>query len=87
MENNQQEIPLDCLIYIANNFSISVDEIIYYGEKVLRQEVQVINEPLLQKVKLLDELDDLQRNSIYVLIDTAIANKRLKEALSNAMSI
>jgi hypothetical protein len=57
------------------------------GEKVLRQEVQVINEPLLQKVKLLDELDDLQRNSIYVLIDTAIANKRLKEALSNAMSI
>jgi hypothetical protein len=42
--------------------------------------------PLLQKVKLLDELDDLQRNSIYVLIDTAIANKRLKEALSNAMS-
>lgn len=50
-------------------------------------EVHSENEPLLIKVRLLEELDEVQKNSICNMIDTAIANKRLKEALSNAMSI
>ena len=49
--------------------------------------VQAVNESFLQKVRLLEELDEVQKNSICNMIDTAIANKRLKEALSNAMSI
>jgi len=35
----------------------------------------------------LEELDEVQKSSICNMIDTAIANKRLKEALSNAMSL
>ena len=41
----------------------------------------------LEKVRLLGELDEVQKISICNMIDTAIANKSLKEALSNAMSI
>lgn len=33
MENNQQDIPVDCLVHIAKNFHMAVDDIIYYGEK------------------------------------------------------
>lgn len=50
-------------------------------------EVHSINESLLQKVKLLDKLDEVQKSSICTYIDTAIANKRMKDALNNAMSI
>lgn len=50
-------------------------------------EVNSVNEPLLQKVRLLEELDETQKNSICNMIDTAIANKRLREALNNAMNI
>ena len=32
MENNQQEIPVDRLIYIAKHFGMSIDDIIYYNE-------------------------------------------------------
>ncbi len=33
MENNQQEIPVDRLIYTVKHFGISVDDIIFYNEK------------------------------------------------------
>jgi transcriptional regulator with XRE-family HTH domain len=33
MEINQQEIPVDCLIQIAKNFGMSVDDVIFFDEK------------------------------------------------------
>ena len=42
-----------------------------------------VNELLLQSVRLLEELDEMQKNSTSNMIDVTVANKRLKEALSN----
>jgi hypothetical protein len=61
--------------------------LIFFKPKNYNTEVHAVNESFLQKVRLLEELDEVQKNSICNMIDTAIANKRLKEALSNAMSI
>jgi hypothetical protein len=66
---------------------LETDVVQFFESKKNGQEVHSVNEPLLQKVKLLDELDEVQKNSICNMIDTAIANKRLKQALSNAMNI
>ena len=52
-----------------------------------KSELHSVKESLLQKVKLLDELNYLQKKFISNLIDTAIANKHLKAALSIAMSL
>ena len=41
----------------------------------------------MKKVKRLDKLDDVQKNATSNIIDTAIANKQMKQALSNAMSL
>jgi hypothetical protein len=40
----------------------------------------------LQKVKILEKLDELHKGSSANKIDTTIANKRPKEAFNNAMS-
>jgi len=33
MKNNQQDIPVDKLVFVAKNFGISVDDIIFFNEK------------------------------------------------------
>lgn len=66
---------------------LEVDIIAFFEAKNGNTDVNTINESLLQKVKLLDELDEVQKTSICNMIDTAIANKRMKQALSNAMNI
>lgn len=85
IETGKSDPTMNILQRIANVLDIDVVE--FFEAKNNGTEVHTINEPLLQKVRLLEELDEVQKNSICNMIDTAIANKRLKEALSNAMSI
>ena len=66
---------------------LEIDVVSFFEAKNSHTEIQTINEPLLQKVKLLEELDEAQKSAICSMIDTAIANKRLKQALSNAMNL
>jgi transcriptional regulator with XRE-family HTH domain len=42
---------------------------------------------LIEKVRLLEQLDDKNRTSIYTLIDTAINNKKLRDSLSSALNL
>jgi transcriptional regulator with XRE-family HTH domain len=85
IETGKSDPTMNSLQRIATVLEIDVVE--FFEAKNNSADVHTINEPLLQKVKLLDELDELQKNSICNMIDTAIANKRMKQALSNAMSI
>ncbi|MCO5236074.1 MAG: helix-turn-helix domain-containing protein [Chitinophagaceae bacterium] len=85
IETGKSDPTMNILQRIANVLDVNVVE--FFEAKNNGTEVHTVNEPLLQKVRLLEELDEVQRNSICNMIDTAIANKRLKEALSNAMNI
>lgn len=85
IETGKSDPTMNILQRIAS--VLEIDIVQFFEVNKNEQDIHTINEPLLQKVKLLDELDELQRNSICNMIDTAIANKRLKQALSNAMSI
>lgn len=85
IETGKSDPTINILQRIANVLDINVVE--FFEAKNNGIKVHTVNEPLLQKVRLLEELDELQKSSICNMIDTAIANKRLKQALSNAMSI
>ena len=85
IETGKSDPTMNIIQRIAAVLDINVVE--FFEAKNNGTEVHSVNEPLLQKVRLLEELDELQKSSICNMIDTAIANKRLKQALSNAMSI
>lgn len=85
IETGKSDPRMNILQRIANVLDINVVE--FFEAKNNDTEVHTVNEPLLQKVRLLEELDEVQKNSICNMIDTVIANKRLKQALSNAMNI
>ena len=45
-----------------------------------------INLSILEKVKLIDSLEEQEKNNLLGIIDMAIAKKRLKDNLSNLLS-
>lgn len=85
IETGKSDPTMNILQRIAAVLEINVVE--FFEADRNDTEVHSVNEPLLQKVRLLEELDETQKRSICNMIDTAIANKRLKEALSKAMNI
>ena len=48
--------------------------------------VEDINIPLLEKVKLIDQLEESEKNAILKIIDVAISKQKLKDNLSGLIS-
>ena len=82
MENNQQEIPVDCLIQIARNFGMSVDDVIYFDEKNgVPNEVSLSDKVTLEQLQLINELDTEEKGLLLKLIETFVSKKRFKDYL------
>lgn len=47
---------------------------------------EVVNLPLLEKIKLIDTLEEDERNALLKMIDMAVSKKKLKDNLSNLIS-
>jgi transcriptional regulator with XRE-family HTH domain len=87
MENNQQEIPVDRLIYIAKNFGISVDDIIFYNEKnSVPNEVSIQDKAMLEQLNLINELDTEEKSILLKLIETFVSKKRFKDYLEKNLA-
>ena len=82
MENNQQDIPVDSLIHIAKSFGMSVDDVIYFGEKNgVPNEVTLNDKAALEQLQLINELDEEEKSILLKLIETFVSKKRFKDYL------
>lgn len=82
MENNQQEVPVSCLILIAKNFGITVDDVIYFGERNgVPKEISVTDKATLEQLQLINELDKEEKTILLKLIETFVSKKRFKDYL------
>lgn len=82
MENNQQDIPVDKLVFVAKNFGIAIDDIIFFNEKNnVPNEVSVQDTAVLEQLKLINELDNEEKNILLKLIETFVSKKRFKDYL------
>jgi transcriptional regulator with XRE-family HTH domain len=82
MENNQQDIPVDCLVYIAKNFGMTVDDIIYFEEKnKAPNEVSIEDKATLEQLNLINELGNEEKSILLKLIETFVSKKRFKDYL------
>jgi hypothetical protein len=46
-----------------------------------------INLPLLEKIKLIDTLDEDEKNALFKMIDLAISNKKMKDNLQQLLPL
>ena len=82
MENNQQDISVDALVSIAKNFGLTVDDIIYFGDKnSVPKEISMTDKKALEQLQLINELEDEEKNILLKLIETFVSKKRFKEYL------
>jgi len=82
MENNQQDVSVDSLIIIAKHFGMSVDDVIYFDEKNgVPKEVSLVDKATAEKIQLINELDEDEKNILLKLIETFVSKKRFKDFL------
>lgn len=78
IENGQREISVAALDKIAAYFNISLDELVHLGEDI-PQEISVEDKTTAEQVKLIQELDQEEKNMIFKMIDTFLTKKKFKD--------
>ena len=48
-------------------------------------EEEQMNLPLIEKIKLIDQLEEDEKNALLKMVDIAISKKRIKDNLSNIL--
>jgi len=82
MENNQQEIPVDCLVALSKYFAIPIDDIVFFDEKNdVPKEVSMNDKATLEQLKLINELESEEKGILLKLIETFVSKKRFKDYL------
>ena len=64
---------------------ISLSEL--FAEEDILSEVNSSDKTLMEKVKLMESLDEEERSTLYNILDAFVSKKKLKEALTNALDL
>ncbi len=82
IESGKVEPTLSSLEKVARVFEVSISDLL--KEKSTAE--TEVNMPLLEKIRLIDQLEEKERSSILTVIDMAIAKKRFKDNLSQLIA-
>ena len=80
-ENGKVTPTIPTLEKLANVFEVNISEFFKTDEME-----EAVNLPLLEKIKLIDQLNDDEKEALFKLIDIAISNKKLKDNLANLLA-
>jgi transcriptional regulator with XRE-family HTH domain len=78
IENGQREISVPALDKIAKYFNISLDELVHLGDDI-PTEVSLEDKTTVEQVKLIQELDQEEKNMVFKMIETFLTKKKFKD--------
>ncbi|MFT5646682.1 MAG: transcriptional regulator with XRE-family HTH domain [Aureispira sp.] len=84
IEGNKVKPTLTTLEKIAEALEVGMAELFSTQEDI---EISSKNSSTLERVRLIEQLDDDLKSSIFKIIDVAISSKRLKDSLKNSLDL
>jgi len=63
---------------IANFFNMTIDELVHLGEDIPK-EVSMEDKTTSEQVKLIQELDQEEKNMIFKMVETFLTKKKFKD--------
>ena len=84
IENGKTDPYFSTIEKITKALNISLNEL--FTSDGLFKDVNSYDKSLVEKLTLMDNLEEEERKCIFSIIDSLISKKRLKDALSNALN-
>jgi transcriptional regulator with XRE-family HTH domain len=84
IENGKTDPSFTIVVKIAKALGVTVGELVQANE--IFTDVRSADKTLMEKIKVIEQLDEQERSSLYHIIDGLFAKKKLKDTLSNALA-
>jgi transcriptional regulator with XRE-family HTH domain len=78
IENNKVSPGITSIIKIAKVLDVSIDTLVY-GEKNPTEGIKIKNKPLMDKMRLIDNLPTEEQNVIIKVIELALNQQKFKD--------
>ncbi len=78
IETGQREISVAAVDKIAGFFNMTIDELVHLGEDIPK-EVSMEDKTTTEQVKLIQELDQEEKNMIFKMVETFLTKKKFKD--------
>ncbi|MEL7124394.1 MAG: helix-turn-helix transcriptional regulator [Bacteroidota bacterium] len=85
IETGKTEPSLGSLEKIAQALGITLAEL--FADKEQPTEVNSTDKTLMEKVKLMESLEEKEKRTLFTILDAFVSKKRLKDALSDAIKL
>ena len=85
IENGKTDPSISTLEKIANALGISLSEL--FREEGELKEVNSSDKTIMEKVKLMESLEEEEQQTLFKILDAFVSKKQLKNALSNALEL
>lgn len=85
IENNKTDPSFSTIEKIANAMGCTMSELFSIGEEI--KDINSFSKSILEKVSILEHLDEDEKKGIYSIIDGLATKQKLKQTLSNALSL
>ena len=78
IENGQREISLAAVDKIAKFFNITIDELVHLDGDIPK-EISLEDKTTSEQVKLIQELDQEEKNMVFKMVETFLTKKKFKD--------
>jgi transcriptional regulator with XRE-family HTH domain len=85
IENSKTDPTTSTLEKIAK--TLGVDVPVLFASDDIFKDANSADKTLMEKIRLIEQLDDKEKVSIYTIIDSLFAKKKMKDTLSSAINM
>lgn len=86
IENGQREASVEMLDKLAKFYGISIDQIVHPDNEV-PTEVVVEDKTLIEQVRLINGLDEKDKNVIFSMLETMITKQKFKDFFNKNVAV
>lgn len=84
IENGKNDPSFSVIAKIADALDLTLSD--FFKADEIFSDINTYDKTLIEKLRLLDSLDDVEKKSIYNLIDSLVSKKKLKDNLSSLIA-
>lgn len=84
IENGKTDPSFSVVVKIAETLGLSLSD--FFRADDIFSDANSYDKTLVEKLQLLDSLDDGEKKSIYTLVDSLVSKKKMKENLQNLVN-
>lgn len=86
LENGHRDLSIDELQKLSKLFNLTTDQILNY-ENIIPEDVTVENKPDFEKLHLINQLDEDDKQTVFKIIDTMLTKKKFKDFFQKNVAV